>query len=295
MQVDIIKNIKVNQQQMQEVEGMTMEYPYVMHKVNAENVQIPWHWHEELEFTYIVKGKKQVLTTGQIYEFQEGEAFFTNTNALCLMKNIGKCEIESHLFHSTFLTGHFRSIYETKYVNPILQNKEIEVIEIRGTTEGQQEILKKLRQAAALQYVENSEFQTRNIFSEIWLLLLEEIENKKELHVSTVSVSKERLMTMMAFIQSNYAQKLTLEEIAYSASISVREALRCFQANIRETPFTYLMEYRVDMAKKLLKATTLSITEIAIQTGFSNSAYFSKIFKRIVNLTPMEYRKLKDI
>lgn len=295
VQVDIVKNIRVNQQQMEEIEGITMEYPYVMHKLNADEVQIPWHWHEELEFNYIVKGKMQVFITGQVYEFQEGEAFFINTNTLCFMKNSATCEMESHLFHSTFLSGHFRSIYETKYMNPILQSKEIEVIEIRGITEEQKEILKKLRQASALQCVENSEFQTRNIFSEIWILLLKEIANRKERYTPTTSVSKERLMTMMAFIQFNYAQKLTLAEIASSASISEREALRCFQMNISETPFEYLMGYRVERAKKLLNSSTLSITEIAIQTGFSNSAYFSKIFKRIVKLTPKEYRKLRDV
>ena len=137
VQVDIVKNIRVNQQQMEEIEGITMEYPYVMHKLNAEGIQIPWHWHEELEFNYIVKGKMQVFITGQVYEFQEGEAFFINTNTLCFMKNSATCEMESHLFHSTFLSGHFRSIFETKYMNPILQSKEIEVIEIRGITEEQ--------------------------------------------------------------------------------------------------------------------------------------------------------------
>lgn len=294
MKIDIRKNIKVNQQQMEEVEGITMEYPYTMHRADMENVQIPWHWHEELEFVYVVEGKKQVMTTSQTYEFKEGEAFFTNTNALCTMKNVGRCKIESHLFHAAFLAGHFRSVFETKYMNPILHNKNIEIIEIRGTSATQKEILAKLRQASALQNVENSEFQTRNVFSEIWLLLLEEIESRKEAYVPVASVGKERLLTMMAFIQSNFARKLTLDEIAAAASISSREALRCFQTHIHETPFSYLMAYRVEAAKKLLKATNLSITEIAMETGFSNGAYFSKIFKRIAQLTPMEYRKNQE-
>lgn len=293
MKVDIKKDIKVNSLQMEEVEGITNEYPYTMHKVDIDSMQIPWHWHEELEFTYIVKGKKQVLTTGHTYEFQEGEAFFTNSNALCAMKNLGKCKIESHLFHAAFLSGHFRSIYETKYMNPILQNKKIEVVAIRGTTENQKKILKKLRQVSILQDQENVEFQTRNLFSEIWLLLLDEIANSEDLVQPKTSVSKERLLTMMAFIQKNYPQRITLEEIAASASISTREASRCFQSNIHETPIEYLLEYRVEMAKKFLKASNDPITEIAVQTGFSDCAYLGKIFKRKTNMTPMEYRKSK--
>ena len=292
MKVDLKKNIKINTHQMEEIEGITTEYPYTMHKVDMENTQIPWHWHEELEFCYVAEGRKQVLTTSRTYEFREGEAFFINTNVLCSMKNIEKCKIESHLFHSTFLSGHFRSIFETKYMNPVLQDKKIELVEIRGITENQKKILEKLRKASALQESDDSEFQTRNLFSEIWLLLLQEIRNRKEAPASVSTVSKERLLTMLSFVQQNYTEKLSLEEIAASASISEREALRCFQTNIHETPFSYLLGYRVEMAKKLLKSTKLTITEIAIQTGFSNSAYFSKIFKRAMQMTPMEYRKI---
>lgn len=291
MTVVINRTIKVNPQQMEEIEGLTTEYPYTLHRVNLENTTIPWHWHEELEFAYVIEGKKAVSTTTRDYEFHEGEAFFTNTNVLCTMKNIRKCKIDSHLFHSTFLSGHFRSIFETKYMNPILQNKKIELIEIRGTTSAQQKILSKLRQVSALQEKEDQEFQTRNLFSEIWLLLLEEIANMPDPATTISSVSKERLMTMMTYIQKNYAYKITLEEIAASASISSREALRCFQTTIRETPFEYLMGYRIEIAKKLLKATNLSVTEISLQTGFSNSAYFSKIFKRSCRMTPLAYRK----
>lgn len=291
MKINIERNIRVNPNQMEEIEGISTEYPYTLHKVNLTNTTIPWHWHEEFEFGYVVEGKKLVSTTSQTYEFYEGEAFFTNSNVLCMMKNVGNCQIESHLFHPTFLAGHFRSIFETKYINPVLQNKKIELIEIRGNTPAQQKILAKLRQVSALQDQKNSEFQTRNIFSEIWLLLLEEISNMPDVQGPVSSISKERLLSMMSFIHQHYAGKISLEEIASSAMISTREALRCFQTNIHETPFEYLMGYRIETAKKLLKSTKLSMTEISLQTGFSNSAYFSKIFKRECNMTPLEYRK----
>lgn len=121
----------------------------------------------------------------------------------------------------------------------------------------------------------------------LWLLLLAEIANSEDLVQPKSSVSKDRLLTMMAFIQKNYPQRITLEEIAASASISTREASRCFQSNIHETPIEYLLEYRVEMAKKLLKASNDPITEIAIQTGLSDCAYLGKIFKRKTNMTPM--------
>lgn len=77
---------------------------------------------------------------------------------------------DSHLLNSTFLAGHFKSIFETKYLEPVLQNKKLDILELRGTNKNQQKILAKLRAAARLQNEPDTEFQTRNLFSEIWLL-----------------------------------------------------------------------------------------------------------------------------
>lgn len=83
----------------------------------------------------------------------------------------------------------------------------------------------------------------------LWLLLLAEIANSEDLVQPKSSVSKDHLLTMMAFIQKNYLQRITLEEIAASASISTREASRCFQSNIHETPIEYLLKYHVMIYK----------------------------------------------
>jgi len=176
-------------------------------------------------------------------------------------------------------------------LNPILQNKKIDLIELREDNMNQKEILTKLYQASLLREKEDTEFQTRNVFSEIWLLLMEEVKQMKVSGLPVSTINQERLLTMMLFIQENYSDKISLEEIAASAMISPREALRCFQNSIHQTPFEYLISYRIDMAKKLLKSSELSVTEIAIRTGFSNSAYFSKIFKRTCHMTPLAYRK----
>lgn len=283
--------IKVKSNQMEEIEGIRPDYPYVYHHVNMSETRVPWHWHEELEFNYISEGRAKLSTTHGSYIFEAGEAYFTNTNVLSAFENVEHCIADSHLFHSTFLGGHFKSIFETKYLDPVLQDKRIEVIEIRGTTENQQKILRKLCQATQLQKNPDSEFQTRNIFSEIWLLLLKEIETLEVQNTPVSSVNQERLLTMMAFIQENYQDKITLEEIAASALISKRECMRCFQTCIHESPFEYLLAHRIEVAKRLLKTTNLSILEVAMQSGFHDGAYFSKMFKKDCGKTPGKYRK----
>ena len=283
--------IKINKNQAEEIEGLTVEYPYVLHRAELGSTKIPWHWHEEVEFVYVRDGSMRLLTAGQERSFEKGEGFFINTNVLCSMENQDHCQIDSHLLNSTFLAGHFKSIFETKYLEPVLQNKKLDILELRGTNENQQKILAKLRTAARLQNEPDTEFQTRNLFSEIWLLLGKEIAllNYGERPVQTLR--QERLVQMLAFIHHHYPNKLSLEEIAGAASVGKREALRCFQACMQKTPFEYLMEYRIEMSKKLLKDSEETVMEIAMATGFSSAAYYGKVFREACGMTPGAYRK----
>lgn len=284
--------IRIKENQLEAIEGLTTEYPYVLHHANLRDTKVPWHWHEELEFCYVLNGSVNVKTINKSYIFKKNEAFFINTNILCTMNSEEDGIMDSHLFHPIFLSGHFKSIFETKYLNPILQNKQFEILEIRGENAGQQEILTKLRQMSYLQKKENTEFQTRNILSDIWVLLLQEMQNLKNSELPTNIVNQERIQTMISFIQHNYQDKISLEDIALAAAVSKRECLRCFQSCIHKTPFQYLLDYRIEIAQKLLKTTDISVIDIAMQTGFSNSAYFGKVFKENCAKTPGAYRKL---
>ena len=183
----------------------------------------------------------------------KGKDFFINTNVLCSMDCEEPCLVDSHLLHKTFLGGHFKSIFETKYLDPVLKNRNLEILELRGDSERQQKLLARLREAARLQNEENTEFQTRNLFSEIWLLLLDEIAVLEYERPAVDSVHQERLQAMLAFIGQNYQRKLSLDEIAASAHVGRRECLRCFRNCMQKTPFEYLLEYRVEMSKKAVE------------------------------------------
>lgn len=286
--------ITVKKNQAEDIEGLFADYPYVYHHADLGETRIPWHWHEELEFNYVVSGSLSLVTPNKSYVFDKNEAFFINTSVLCTFEHVvnrPKAVIDSHLFHPVFLGGHFKSLFTTKYLEPVIHNKKLEILEIRGENKGQQELLNKLKQLAYLQGSRDTEFQTRNILSEIWLLLLEELQNRENDHMNYKLVNQDRIQTMMSFIHQNYREKLSLEDIALSASVSRRECIRCFQNTIHKAPYEYLLDYRIQMAEKLLKSTDSPIIDIAFQTGFSNGAYFGKIFKQVCGRTPGAYRK----
>jgi len=283
--------LQIRRNMMEEVEGLRNEYPYAFHHTDMRETTVPWHWHEALEFGYVAEGRVKISTTTRIFTLEKGEAYFTNSNALTAVENIDNCILDSHLFHPVFLGGHFKSVFETKYLNPVIQNKDIDVLCFRGETDAQRKLLGKLRQLSGLQSQPDVEFQTRSLIGEIWLSLLTVIQEADSSIYRSGAKNQDRILTMMSYIQENYAEKLTLEQIADAASVSTRECLRCFRESIRQSPMDYLIEYRIQVAKKLLETTALSITEIALRCGFNSSSYFTKIFHRSCGKTPNAYRK----
>lgn len=282
--------LRIHSNQMEDVEGLSNDYPYAYHYADLSKTAVPWHWHEALEFNLVLEGSVKVCTPAQVLTFQTGEAFFINSNILASMEGQPDCIMDSHLFHPVFLSGHFKSRFETKYVAPITQNRHLELVPLRPDTGTQQALIGKLRRLSMLQTQEDTEFQTRNLLGEIWLLLLEVIRSADS-SVYTVTKNQDRILSMLAFIQENYAEKLTLEQIAAAAAVSTRECLRCFRSCIRQSPMEYLMDYRIQAAKKFLETTDFTVTEIALRCGFNSSSYFTKQFHRLSSKTPAAYRK----
>ena len=191
------------------------------------------------------------------------------------------------MLHPVLLGGHYKSVFDTKYLSPVLKNKRCDLLVFRPDSDDRRTLLRLLAEAAAVQDRPDSEFRTRNIFSDIWLLLMREAEALD----APPPVSQERIQLMLAYIQQHFREKLTLEQIAAAAAVSERECLRCFHSCIQTTPFTYLTDYRIQVAEHLLRTTDRSVTEIALESGFSDGAYFSKLFRQARSLSPSQYRK----
>ncbi len=68
---------------------------------------------------------------------------------------------------------------------------------------------------------------------------------------------------------------------------------RIFKSEIGKSPYTFLIELRINKAKELLENTDTPIHIVALQVGYSDAYHFSKQFKRTTSFSPSEYRKLK--
>jgi transcriptional regulator GlxA family with amidase domain len=87
---------------------------------------------------------------------------------------------------------------------------------------------------------------------------------------------------------------INVEALADMAHMSKRSFMRTFQAATGLSPIAYLIQLRINRAAQLLRRRPeLSITEVALQSGFSDSNYFTRQFRLQRNQTPSEYRRQK--
>lgn len=93
------------------------------------------------------------------------------------------------------------------------------------------------------------------------------------------------------YISEHYQEEISLSTAAEKVNISPVYLSRLFKKEEGINFLDYLNQYRIDAAKRLLQEPQYNVLEVADMTGFKNTRYFSKIFKKNVGLTPSEYRK----
>lgn len=137
-----------------------------------------------------------------------------------------------------------------------------------------------------LAYTKNlGEFKKRfqgyfdNLFYE--LMLISERRSVKPIRVA------------MQYVQENYAKQIRVEDIARKVNMSASYFSTMFKKQTGTNFTNYVTEYRMQVAKKMLQETDMTICEVSDALGFSDQRYFSKTFKKSVGQSPGDFRKVK--
>lgn len=101
--------------------------------------------------------------------------------------------------------------------------------------------------------------------------------------------NKSRIGFAVDYIRKNLHQKLSIESIAKMAYVSKSNFFRMFKDELGTSPNEFILHERISRAKELLKSRN-SIKETAFQTGFSDTNYFTRVFKQLVGMTPKSYQ-----
>jgi AraC family transcriptional regulator len=111
-----------------------------------------------------------------------------------------------------------------------------------------------------------------------------------ELSREIAPITSERLAQVVEYIESNLNEQLSLIELARIAQMSPFHFARRFKSSTGLTPHQYVMQRRIDRAKRLLHDPRLSIADIAFDCGFATQAHLTAAFRKLVGSTPKVYR-----
>lgn len=93
------------------------------------------------------------------------------------------------------------------------------------------------------------------------------------------------------FIEGNYQDKLTVEQIADKVHLNARSFLRRFKKATFNTPLEYIQRVKIEAAKKRLESTTQSVGEVMYFIGYNDEKTFRTTFRKYSGLSPKEYQK----
>lgn len=96
---------------------------------------------------------------------------------------------------------------------------------------------------------------------------------------------------VISHIEAHYAEKLTLGSLARVSGMSSNHLGRLFQSVFGLTPMDFLQQHRLRVAQMLLLNHEKKITDVAMETGFYDSAHFSRCFSKQIGISPLHYRR----
>jgi AraC family L-rhamnose operon transcriptional activator RhaR/AraC family L-rhamnose operon regulatory protein RhaS len=93
------------------------------------------------------------------------------------------------------------------------------------------------------------------------------------------------------YLENNFEHQIYIEKLAEISCMSTRNFMRTFKGAVGLSPINYLKQVRLQNARKQLRETTYNVTEVAAQSGFTDSNSFIKSFKQAYGVTPNKFRK----
>lgn len=274
------------------------DFPYLVLDVIGKNsyprnpgFQV-MHWHEDLQFIYVLDGVIEVWTLDNSVQIQAGEAIFINKDVVHFVGEIENCHYNSFLFPPYFLAFYAGSPAKD-FVDSVIMNDRLSLVHFVPAVGWQKEMIIILQQLVQLEKDETVFYVYEVLvkLSSLWLIMRKNMILPQEQKESVIHL---RMQKILRFIEEHFPEDITLSDLSASADISKSECSRCFKISLNTTPYKYLVEYRLSKAAELLRETDEPVGNIAAAVGFHQMSYFGKCFKEKTGYSPKTYREMEN-
>jgi AraC-like DNA-binding protein len=226
-------------------------------------------------FEYVISGKGYIINNGEMFSVEAGDAYLLQPGS-------------KHEYYADSQTPYkkywinFRSDFFHDVLNAYhLENKTVfQQINLKESFE-------------KLFALEQTETKNDDIYCEASAILFDMFMKiaQKEHQDKSHSELASRIQTMLLYAVTN---PWSIEHIAHDLYISKSYLIREFKRSYGCTPHQYLLDKRIELAKQQLQNTQQSIQDISDSLCFSDSHYFSNLFKAKTGFTPTQYRQLNQ-
>lgn len=247
--------------------------------------------HEELEIKLFCDGSATLMIDSDLLMPQAGDIILVNPYELHGTLNVGSQQGKYHLINLSldFLTEHNPNGLDLRHLlmgkgvcfhNHIRDNEKLRTLLLQTVEE--------LRNQS-----ESYRLMVQCLMTEFFLILLrEEVDEAKSARMPSRDIRFfYQLEPALQMIRQNYAQRITLDEMAAVCGMSKCHFCRIFVRCTEQTAMQYLTEYRLKIANHLLSHTNKTLARVAVECGFSEQGYFSRCYKKFYGVPPKQHRK----
>lgn len=259
---------------------------------NTDYEAYPDHWHTPIEIIMPLENPYQISCRDKDFLLQEGDLLFINSGVIHSMAAMPG---ERLIFQADFSL-----IHNVAGIESTLSNIPSALLVTPESAPAIHERLKNLMLDICTEYFSDSILISASIYSKlIEMLVLVGRECTANGSAFDVAGNKqkeytEKFISVCNYIQEHCTEDLSLDDAAALAGFSKYHFTRLFKRFTGVSFYKYLNKKRIEHAEKLLVDPEISITEVALQSGFSSLSAFIRMFKLIKDCTPTEFRNMYD-
>ncbi len=254
----------------------------------------PWHFHDELEITFVLKSEGTKFIGDHISEFKPGEItlmgsrlphYWHNDESYYLNNTENAAEAIIIRFNQDYAGSDFLKIPPMKPVLDLLNNAKRGIAISADHLDLQQKLVG---------FLKLNESQKIISLTEILLSIATE---KKYNYLCSIGYAHqyksndiEKIDRVYSYVLSNFKDDLSVKDIAQKCNMNTAAFCRYFKKKTGKTFKDFMNEIRLGNAAGLLLKGDLTIAEVSFQSGFNNPSYFNRLFKRMNGITPKAYQ-----